>query len=74
VFTFGAKAENNGMPNATVLHNVPGWLHPGFIPLFMPKLAPKIVIVTASLKGDDGRGLLTVLSVPSIELITGAEY
>jgi hypothetical protein len=41
----------------------------------MPKFAPKIVIVTAALKGEDGLwGGGTALLVPLIDEIIGAEY
>ncbi len=40
----------------------------------MPKLAPKIVIVAATLKGEDGLWVVTALLVPLIDEMRGAEY
>jgi hypothetical protein len=40
----------------------------------MPKLAPKSVIVAASLKGAEGEGTPATVTVPKIDVIDGAEY
>jgi hypothetical protein len=65
---------NIGIPTETVLHKFVVSVHPGLAPLLMPKLAPKMVIVAAALKGADGAGLVTAVLVPPIDEIVGAEY
>jgi hypothetical protein len=74
-FLFGSLEPSNvGMPTLTVLHKFVVSMHPGLAPLLMPKLAPKIVMVAAALKGADGAGLVTAVLVPAIDVIVGAEY
>ncbi len=66
VLIFGLLVPVNvGMPTVTVLL---------LAPLLMPKLAPKIVIVAAALKGADGAGMATAVLVPPIDEIIGGEY
>jgi len=75
VLTFGLAVPTNiGMPTVTVLHKFVVSVHPGLAPLLMPKLAPKMVIVAAALKGADGAGLVTAVLVPPIDEIVGGEY
>ena len=75
VLTFGLAVPTNiGMPTVTVLHKFVVSAHPGFAPLLMPKLAPKMVMVAAALKGADGAGSRTSVLVPPIDKIVGAEY
>ena len=73
--TFGLAVPSNvGMPTVTVLHKFAVLVHPGLAPLLIPKLAPKMVMVAAVLKGADGAGLATAVLVPPIDEIVGAEY
>ena len=74
VFTFGSIGLNIGIPTVTTLHKFVVSVHPGLAPLLMPKLAPKIVMVAAALKGADGAGLVIAVLVPLIDKIVGAEY
>ena len=66
VFTFGEiDPSKTGMPKVTV---------DALATFLMPKLAPKIVMVAAALKGADGAGLATAVLVPPIDEIVGGEY
>ncbi len=74
VTAFGLLAVNIGIPTKTVLHKFVVLVQPGLAPLFMPKFAPKSVMVTAALNGADGRGSEIPVSVLEIDEISGAEY